>query len=648
MHKFIRLEEYKILLYRMFLVYFFYMVARVLFYFYNIDLVKVDGVFEFIKLAFHGLAFDTTAILYVNSLFILLSIIPLTFNTTKRYQKGLFYLYFITNGIAYATNFVDFIYYRFIFNRTSTSVMGSLEHETNKTSLFFKFILDYWHVYILFFAVLAFWIYSYKRVTLKPYTQLKPLKYFIGSLLIMCLVTVLCIGGIRGDFKHSTRPITLVDASRHVTNPVHSDIVLNTPFTIIRTIGKDDFKKVNYVSKDIIESNFKPIKQYQDSLNFGNRNVVVFIIESYGKEYLGAFNKHSGIPDYESHTPFIDSLAQHSLVFSNAYANGRKSIHGMSSVLAGIPSFKVAYTSSAYVQQPTQSIVSAYNDMGYDTSFFHGAPNGSMGFLGFSNVLGFDHYYGKTEYDEFDPDNDEFDGFWGIWDEPFFEYINSTLAKKQEPFMSSIFTLTSHSPYIIPETYTSKFPEGDIIMHKCVEYTDYAIQQFFETAKKEAWFENTIFVFTADHTNEIYYDEYRKPINRYAVPIMFYSPKGDAILIGENRALAQQIDIYPTLLNLSGYNKPFRSWGRSLIGGDADIDPFIMNHTGMLYQFTQGNYICIFDGNEAIGFYDVNDLGLEQNLIAQRNTEMNAIEQACKAFIQDYMERIIDRKLSAE
>src|SRR5690606_16437062 len=231
----------------------------------------------------------------------------------------------------------------------------------------------------------------------------------------------------------------------------------------------------------------------------------------------------------------------HSLIFSNAYANGSKSIHGMSSVLAGIPSFKNAFTSSSYSKQDIQSLVSTLDEMGYDTSFFHGAPNGSMGFLGFGNILGFEHYYGMKEYNN----DTDFDGSWGIWDEPFFQFTKNTLDNKTEPFFSTIFTVSSHEPYIIPEKYEGKFPKGYRPMHQTVGYTDFAYKKFFEAAKKEPWFENTIFVITADHVNQIHYrDYYGKVMNRSAVPILFYKP--DGTYVGDNKELAQQIDIYPT------------------------------------------------------------------------------------------------------
>ena len=614
MQQHLRLNEYKVLFYRLSLAYIFYFFARVLFCIYNFRLLKVDSISDFLSLCYYGLAFDTTAILYANLLFIVFSVLPIFKNTNRSYQKFLFYLYFSMNLLAYATNFIDFIYYKFTFARTTIVALNVLEHETNKTVLFFSFLVEYWHVFVLFLLFSALWVYLYKKVTVLAFKPTKKVAYFGFSTIGFLFVALMIIGGIRGgDFKKSTRPINLLDASRHVKNIVHSDIVLNTPFAIIRTLFSNSFIKTNYkdVNPQVINSLVQPIKTYHNN-PATKPNVVIFILESYGREYIGALNKDAKIPNYKSHAPFLDSLSQHSMIFTNAYANGRQSIHGMSSVLAGIPAFKDAFTSSPYPKQKIESLVSTLKSEGYNTSFFHGAANGSMGFLGFSNILGIDNYYGRTEFN----DDSQFDGFWGIWDEPFLQFMKKTLDKKKTPFFASVFTVSSHEPYIIPNKYKNKFHEGGVPIHKCAEYTDYSLKRFFNEAKKEPWFSNTIFVFVADHCNQIYYDEFQKPINRFAVPIIIYKPNSD--LVGVNTDLAQQIDIYPTILDMIGYKKPFRSWGRSLFDTKTSA-PFVINSTGNIYQFSKGNYICTFDGNQATGFYDKNDKGLKTNLIAHRN-----------------------------
>jgi phosphoglycerol transferase MdoB-like AlkP superfamily enzyme len=640
MNKFPRLNEYKVLFYRIGLAYLFYMMARILFYFYNENLIKIDSFVAFIKLCYHGLAFDTTTILYANSLFIILSVLPLLINTRKGFQKFLFYLYFTVNLIFYTANFIDFIYYKYTFNRSTRASLDTLQNESNKGSLALNFLVNYWHVFFLFFLMAFLWIYLYKKVKVKHHDSKPTFKYFLASVLSFLLITALCIGGIRGDFRKSTRPINMLDASRFVTDASQADFVLNTPFAIIRTWNTNTFKKVNLVDKTTIDSLIVPIKHYKNNRKT-KPNVVILILESYAKEYISAFNRDMNIRNYKGYSPFVDSLAQHSMIYTNGYANGYKSIHGMSSVIAGIPSFKDAFTSSPYPKQKIESLVSILKSEGYDTSFFHGAPNGSMGFLGFGNILGYDHYYGKNEYN-----NDaDFDGVWGIWDEPFMQYFNKTISKKQQPFMATLFSVSSHEPYIVPDKYQGKFPKGDNPIHQCIGYTDYALKQFFNAAKKEKWYQNTIFVLVADHDNLIFYDDYSKDQNFHTVPILFFSPNKK--YVGVNKDWAQQIDIYPTLLDMIGYDKPFRSWGRSLIS-EKKVPPFVMRYSSDHYQMMSGNYICTFDGEKAVGFYKKEDKDLKNNLIGQRNAEMNLLEKRCKAFLQDYMDRIIDKKLTSK
>lgn len=633
-----RVNELLVLFYRLFLAFFFYFIARTLFYFYNSDLLNVDSFKQFMTLAYHGLTFDRIAIFYVNILFILLSILPFFINTKKGYQKAIFYAYFIPNLLAYSTNFGDFIYYRFIYSRSTVAVMDSIEHEQNKTTLLLNFLVNYWHVFALCILLCVFWIYLYKKVRFTSFIPVQDKKsYWIVSVFIFIATGVGVLAGVRGDLKKTTRPLNIVDASRYTTKPEHADIVLNTPFSILRTLGKTSFKKVDYMDESTLKKYVSSTKHYQNNEET-KPNVVLFITESFAREYIGSFNEDKDIPNFKSYTPFIDSLAQHSLIFTNAFANGYKSIHGVSSVIAGIPSFKDAFTSSPFPKQKIESLVSTLKSEGYDTSFFHGAPNGSMGFLGFGNILGYDHYYGKTEYN-----NDaDFDGTWGIWDEPFFQFMRKTLNDKKEPFFATLFSVSSHEPFNIPAAYEGKFPKGNQQIHQTIGYTDYAFKKFFEESSKEPWFKNTIFIITADHTNQVDYDEYRKLVNRTAVPILIYT--ADEHLKGVDKRLAQQIDIYPTILDMIGYKKEFRSWGRSLVG-DKEVTPFAINYMGNEYTYQEGNYICRFNGKEVTGFYDIQDKGLSKNLIANKNAEMKILELKCKAFIQDYFERVIDKKL---
>lgn len=184
MQNHLRLNEYKVLFFRLSLAYLFYFIARVLFYFYNADLLHVASASDLVSLCYYGLAFDTTAILYVNLLFIIFSIIPVFKNTNKGYQKFLFYLYFSTNLLTYGTNYIDFIYYKYTYARTTIVVLDVLKHETNKKVLLLSFLVDYWDVFALFVLFSVLWIYLYQRVAVKTVKPTGTFRILVFQLLV--------------------------------------------------------------------------------------------------------------------------------------------------------------------------------------------------------------------------------------------------------------------------------------------------------------------------------------------------------------------------------------------------------------------------------------------------------------------------------
>ena len=600
-------------------------------------MIIIESVEEFFYLCYIGLTFDTSAILYSNVLFILISLIPFKNYSSESFQKKMMILYFTTNLITYSTNFFDFIYYRFSQSRLTTRVFDILENETNKMSLAGSFIYNYWHVFIFFFIMVFLWITLYRKINLKKYSPKYSFKFISFSTITSLMIIFLCVVGMRGGLGNATRPINMVDAHRFVKKGIHADFVLNSPFCFIRTFNKNHFNKKYFMKESEVDKVLNPVRKVNDSI-YSKPNVMILVMESFGREYIGAFNKSRKIENYVSYTPFLDSLSNHSLIFTNAFANGRQSIEALPSILASVPSFKVPFTSSPYSNQEIQSLVSVFKDKGYSTSFFHGAPNGSMGFLGLSNILGFDNYYGKNEFN----DNSLYDGYWGIWDEPFLNYVKNETDKLVEPFFSTFFSLSSHEPFYVPEKYKGVFPMGDVQMHQVIGYSDNALKLFFDSAKNEPWFENTLFIITADHTNQFWYPFYSSPINRFAIPILFYHPNGS--FKGVNDELTHQMDIFPSVIDLVGYDKPINSWGRSLFSNSGK--PFSIHFSGTVYHFITDKYILVFDGDSVIGVYDKEDQWLSNNLKENSNINFSNEEKYLKAFMQDYMNRIIEKKLN--
>ena len=367
-----RFQEFISLYYRIFLVYICYTICRILFVYFNNDIVQLESFSELFSLCYHGIRFDNVAIVYSNLLFILMSIIPWRITTSGVYQKILYWIFLIFNSFFLSFNFIDFAYYRFNNNRLMSNFLEVIEFETNKATLFFHFVEVYYYLFILFFAVIFLLGWAYKKVKVYPIIIDNYIHYSLSSIIFFLGTIALFVLAARGgDFKKSTRPITVIDAMNDVKSPQHSDVVLNSTFTIIKTLGMNKVKKSNQFSQEEINEVLNPLKHYPVSKRFNKKpNVIIFILESMGREYWGSMNASYNIPGFKSYTPFLDSLAQHSLIFPNHFATSRKTIHGMPSILAGIPSFETSYSSSLYSRQNVESIVSVAEALDYNTSFF--------------------------------------------------------------------------------------------------------------------------------------------------------------------------------------------------------------------------------------------------------------------------------------
>lgn len=638
----IKNNYYLVFVYRLCIVMFLFQVCRFIFYLLNHAMFPGIGWNEWGNILKGGFVFDTAAMFYFNALFILLMLVPFQFRESTRYQRVVKYVFIITNSIALLLNSIDFIYYRFTLRRTTHSVFNEFSNEVNKSKLLGQFLVDYWYVTLIFIAliVLMVWLYNRMKIYNTP-VQSKPWIFYVKAVLILLITTVIAIGGIRGDFKHSTRPITISNAGEYVTRPDEMYLVLNTPFCLVRTWNVTQLKEVSYYSDKELQHIYSPLHNGYtggDSA-FRKDNVVIILLESFSKEMVGGYNKDLDGGKYKGYAPFIDSLMSVSKVYWNSFANGRKSIDALPSVLAGIPGGVDPFVLTPYASDSLHSLPYILDKEGYNTSFFHGAPNGSMGFKALVNLMGVQRYYGKTEYNN---DND-FDGVWGIWDEPFFQYFANTLSTFKQPFFSTIFSVSSHHPFKVPPQYTGKFKKGPLPVMECIGYTDMALRKFFETASHTDWFRHTLFIISADHSTEAYHPTYQNAWGDIAIPILLYHP-GDTTLRGvDSSGVIQQIDIMPSVLSYLNYNKPFFAFGENV------FDPQRLNFSVYYnsgYRWIENNYLLYFDGTKSKSLFDYkNDKLLEKNLLDAEPAIAELMERRLKAFIQQYNNRLIRNQL---
>ena len=627
------------MIWRLGMVYLLFSVQRLLYYLVNLSYFPQMKLAHLAELMLSGLKFDLTALLYVNSLYILLMLLPLRQKYHHSYKKFTKILFFTTNSVALITNFVDVVYFRYILRRTDFSIFSEFKNESQIWKIVAVALVQYWYLVLIFAALILFlrWIYSDHRSSLL--VRSNTLFYSLASLTLF-LGAGLTVAGIRGGFTGTTRPITISNAIEKVQKPIESAIVLNTPFSIIRTIDIKTFEELRFFDEKEMASIYTPIHQGVPAGSFKPMNVVVLILESFTKEVVGSLNKDLEGGHYKGYTPFLDSLISKSYTWKYSFANGTKSIDAIPSVIAGVPSLVQPFVLSRYSLNEMEGLAATLKKKGYDAGFFHGAPNGSMGFDAITHMLSIYKYFGQNEYQR----KEDSDGYWGIPDELFLNYCAHNFSQLKEPFIASVFTLSSHHPYVLPRKYEGSFKGGPNPLYKCIEYSDYSLREFFKEAAKQPWYKNTLFVLTADHSlPSSDHKEYITSTGLFSIPIIFHQPNSQ--LIGQDSTLMQQIDIFPTVMGYLNYDAPYFAFGSDRF---HPVDhAFTVNYENGYYQFMEDDYLLQSDGKSLLAAYRYKeDPQYLHNLAEKTDSLMTGHFQRFKAFLQQYNNRMISNRLT--
>ena len=658
------------LLFNLLLAYVVYFLARVIYFFENYSYFSQNLSFSHvIEMLRGGLVFDTSAIMLTNIPYILLMLLPLPWSKTPAYQKLCRSVFLVINGLALAVNLCDAVYFRFTMRRTTTTVFSEFSNENNLGSIFLTETLHHFYLVLLF--VLILWLLSrlYRLPLSSHFSPLSSqfsvlsshLSVLTSQFSVLILFAPFVVAGIRGGFTTAVRPITISNANQYVDRPIEAALVLNTPFSLYRTIGKNVFEVPHYFdSEEQLAAVYTPVHHPQAPRPLSlapQKNVIILIVESFGREYIGALNKTLEHGRYKGYTPCVDSLIARSITFSHSYCNGRKSIDGMPSILSSIPMFVEPFFLTPASMNHVSGIASLLGDEGYQTAFFHGAQRGSMGFMAFARSTGFQDYYGREDYeaDRRFGGHADFDGTWAIWDEPFLQYYVTKMTEMKQPFMTAVFTASSHHPYAVPDKYKSVYPEEGIAMHKCIRYTDMALGKFFAAASRQPWFHNTIFVLTSDHTNMSDHPEYQTDLGGFCSPIIIYEPGVTDLHPEVQQKIAQQIDILPTLMNRLHYPKPYFAFGIDVLNTPAE-DTWAVNYLNGIYQYVKHGYVLQFDGHHTKAVYALSDSLMQHNLLEESKAEANSslftlhssfenMETELKAIIQQYMSRMTTDRL---
>ena len=566
-----------------------------------------------------GLIFDiSTASMFVVPV-IILWLMPFK----KLFKVSMCFLFFV----YIATMIADWLYFPFQQRHLGYEVI--LMQARGFELQLIDYITTYWH-WIVAGILLLF-------ASCKILRLLRAFDYeiqFIYKTIVLLIATPLVIIGIRGGFQ--LRPIHMTDAGEFV-RPTCAPLAINGVFSFIKSFeGTPAEWQVDITDSEACAC-LKPFRTpiQSNNKNAKQPNIIVLVIESYSREFSIMGSHLAGRP---SMTPFLDSLALHNASFINYFANARRTMDGVVAIVSGIPALmRGTYIYSNYVSPYHVSLPQILEKYGYKTYFFLGSFLGTMGIYQYSTLVGFDRYFSMEDY----PDQTHFDGTWGIYDHLYLKWVANVMDTLPQPFFTVVLTLSSHQPYAVPDSVADKLNEDDKVL-RSLKYADYAVKTFFHELEKSGLLDSTIIIITCDHPMAPYSKAFANRISVFA---------GNLILINtplrgvDSNRVVQQIDLFPTVLDIAGVPDTVFSIGISLF--DTITDRFAITYYDPLWQWLTDSVLISFDNKTFI----CNRVYLDSLIIGQEikcpTTELCRFK-ASLHFLKKYLENPIDATRNME
>ncbi|MGN1246434.1 MAG: LTA synthase family protein [Muribaculaceae bacterium] len=619
------------------------MLARVLFFVTNIGCFVDYLSWQLVADVLRGaLLFDASAMVYVNAIYVLLVLLPVHSKESHGFAIFTKCVWIVLNGVALAANLCDCVYFSTTGNRTTAHVLAALVGDADFGSTIAFEALNHWYMVIIFGAMVwAMW--RLYRVPTAPRPSNLTAYYAVHSVALLA-AAVLGFAGARGSFTLSAPPVTIGNAARFVNRPVETALVLNTPFTIISTIGRDSFDAPSYLTDPDMEAAYSPVHSPVHGKRFGHRNVVVIILNGIGSEYSGILNSDLDGGSYSGFTPFLDSLMTRGTTFRYCFANGSTNADAVPAVLSGIPTMKESFILNRTSLNKLSSIAGELRNKGYHSAFFCGSDAYSLRYRAFARAAGFGAFYGVDEYRLSHPDSIADISLTGaISDEPFLQFCCNGINGMKQPFVATAVLGDNNE---VPAKYRQLLPAGKLPVHRCVEYTDMALRRFFDAASQQKWYGNTLFVITSDRTGPSCRSVYQSDLGAFAVPIVLYAPADTTLRRGvDDRPIVQHTDVMPTVMGYLGYDRTFIAFGSDLLHTRHN-HTFAVNYHNGVYQYVKGEYLLQFDGTRTTGLFRFKSDRLLQVNLVNRSRRWQPMELELKAIIQQYMQRIDNDNLT--
>lgn len=503
--------------------------------FANASVADVAGAFV------HGLRFDLSAIAYTNIPFILLSLAPAAWLARRWYQWMLRGVFVAVNGAATIVMVGDVGYFPFTGTRVTMDVFALSSEATAQADQLF---LNFAGLTMLGVGLLSALVFAYPRAEVEAAAPVPRWRRVATGLAVIVATVIAARGGFQ---KKPLNPIHAFAGGSHEIGV----LTLNSAFTLLQSPRDRALEPVAYFDDaqqvdSILQTGFGYAEAMGAAAPPRPQNIVLLILESYATEFWGGTDR-----EHPELTPFLDSLRQHGTFYTESFANGRRSMDALPSILLGMPLYRgQSIAVSRYQSNQWIGVGHFLRNAGYHTSFFHGAVKGTMYFDAIASLAGIEDFYPLERFPE-EVQRDAFDGHWGLFDEEALQFAVRQVGTFREPWFATMFTISTHHPYRLPPKYADSLPRGSREIHASVAYTDLAVRRFFEVARTQPWFEHTLFVITGDHTPPSRSARYDTPVGRYMVPTLLYHPGGVLPELDPTRVV-QHVDLFPTILDYAG------------------------------------------------------------------------------------------------
>ena len=455
--------------------------------------------------------------------------------------------------------------------------------ETEHTLL----LIVLWSVFTVFFC----WLYT--KLVEPDFTELEEKEDYKPNVYVLSGSFVLVLGmlflGMRGGLNEIPITSSKVYYSSH---KFANEMCVNPAYYLVENILNS--KKVetrahfNYMDMESAKRRTEGLHEFAcDStvniLKIERPNIVVVLLESWSADLIESLGGEPGI------TPNFRELEKEGLLFTNIYASANRSQHAMSSLFGGLPGMPVTtITNHPDKYYAVPSLVKKMDSVGYHTSFYFG------GELNYGNILSYLRY---NEFDEIVEGKDINEGFFkgklGYHDTDVMPWYVEQLSRYEQPFFSTLFTQSSHSPYDYPKIFEEiEWPAIEKQYVNSGYYTDIAIGMFMEKAKQQEWYDSTLFVFVADHSHATYKNHRMESFDHHKIPMLIYGePLQDSLRGMTFDKICGNTDLPATILAQLGMKHDEFIWSKDVFGKCYKPFAFFELNNGLGWKTPEGEFV---------------------------------------------------------